>query len=116
MSANDEQAAKRSTDVRGRPPKPPSETRSERKTVRFTTAELECVEQRAERTGMSVAGFLRAAALGKHIEGGAERESRRAVLTRLTRIGNLLHRLERNGEPVPAKTHVALAEAINLVG
>lgn len=79
----------------GRPSKPPGQTRSESKTVKYTPGELALLERRAAAAGAKVAPFIRRASLGRRLEPNAKAEALKSVRRELRAIGKNLNQLTR---------------------
>lgn len=78
----------------GRPRKDEHEQRSDRTSVRFTTAEKAFVEEQAARAGMVPADFIRRRALGQPVQ-ASPRRADASMLSELHRIGVNVNQLAR---------------------
>lgn len=78
----------------GRPVKQPNERRRAQQNVRFTLAELEDIRAQAAAAGLTVAEFIRRAALGLAVKPLRTRVDA-ALISELNAIGNNVNQLAR---------------------
>lgn len=96
----------------GRPSLAVAESRVDRVAFRLTTDELARVQAEAERAGVSVSEYCRAAALGQRVRVRSAPDLS-AALVSLNRVGVNLNQIARTlnaGQPVPADLDEVLAE------
>lgn len=96
----------------GRPSRAERENRADRVAFRLTAEELERVQAEAERVGVSVSEYCRAAALGQRVRVRSAPDLS-AALVSLNRVGVNLNQVARTlnaGQPVPVDLDEVLAE------